>query len=433
MAANKLESEKRFILELRLDTTPMDEQVLNKRLEIARRIYNQCVSKTKKRYEQIIITKKWRESGEKLKEFYSEREQIKKETGKTPKRSKEEKEILDYRNDVLKENGFTEFGLMDIARIQAKPFKAHIDAVTADKIGKRLWTAWNKVIYGNGKQIHFCKYGEFNSVEGKTNKSGIRIRTDYTIKKRHGKTFDYVMTWKGVEVPVIYDRNNSFEREALEKDIAYTRILRRKLGNKDRFYVQIVLKDSIPAHRDKSGNIKRQLGNGTCKVDVGLTKVTVMQPQKKEILLDDISNREYSQKKETELLQKMDSSRRIMNPDNYNPDGTIKKNGSRKMTWVYSNRYKTYRNQLRELRRHSAAVRKDRQIQIANEIIKLGDQFEISALDYTKYKENNLNVKNDDGEYKNIKTAKYVQNNAPSQFTEILKRKIHTYDGKIIE
>jgi hypothetical protein len=57
------------------------------------------------------------------------------------------------------------------------------------------------------------------------------------------------------------------------------------------------------------------------------------------------------------LLRKLDRSRRSNNPDNYNEDGTIKKQGNKKVIWIKSNHYIETQNQLKELYRKQADIR----------------------------------------------------------------------------
>ena len=58
-------------------------------------------------------------------------------------------------------------------------FKCHIDSNTAQKIATNLWKAYEKVFYSKGKRIHLKKYGTFESLEGKSNKSGIRFKDNH--------------------------------------------------------------------------------------------------------------------------------------------------------------------------------------------------------------------------------------------------------------
>ena len=68
----------------------------------------------------------------------------------------------------------------------------------------------------------------------------------------------------------------------------------------------------------------------------------------------------------------MDRSRRATNPQNYNPDGTIKKG---KKTWKYSDRYKKLKAKHTELCRINAVNRQLAINEDANYLRSLGDTF----------------------------------------------------------
>ena len=70
----------------------------------------------------------------------------------------------------------------------------------------------------------------------------------------------------------------------------------------------------------------------------------------------------------------MDRSKRSTNPDNYNEDGTIKKQGNKKVIWNKSNHYIKYQNELRELYRKQAAIRRYQHECLANYIISLDNK-----------------------------------------------------------
>ncbi len=82
-------------------------------------------------------------------------------------------------------------------------------------------------------------------------------------------------------------------------------------------------------------------------------------PPDKEVGLKNLSERGLSifhaEKRERQLLRKMDRSRRATNPDNYNADGTIKK-GYKK--WVKSKRYIEIQKEHANLCRKNAESRK---------------------------------------------------------------------------
>ena len=59
-----------FCLTFKLETQLYQEDILNKRFEIARKIYNSLVTVTQKRYREMVKTKKYRRIKSELKEMY---------------------------------------------------------------------------------------------------------------------------------------------------------------------------------------------------------------------------------------------------------------------------------------------------------------------------------------------------------------------------
>jgi hypothetical protein len=104
---------------------------------------------------------------------------------------------------------------------------------------------------------------------------------------------------------------------------------------------------------------------------------------------------------QAELQRKLERSRRAMNPDNYNEDGTIKK----RVSWVRSKRYVKTLMELKEINRKQTAIKKQQYEELANEIIKLGDSF--------------LVKKPDDSDL-------------PSGFLTILDRKLKVYGKQLV-
>ena len=84
--------------------------------------------------------------------------------------------MLQKRKTVfLKNGGFTEFGFNKIANNEAKYYKENIPAITAlHSIANPMWAAFDRYFYGDGKMVHFKKYGSMNSLAS-NGKSGIRL------------------------------------------------------------------------------------------------------------------------------------------------------------------------------------------------------------------------------------------------------------------
>ena len=76
-------------------------------------------------------------------------------------------------NNINKKYGVTEYSLHDYVKPMSKYY--NIDAMTVQKLATRSWDAFSKLIIHKSKKIYYKKYSELNSIEGKSNKQGIRF------------------------------------------------------------------------------------------------------------------------------------------------------------------------------------------------------------------------------------------------------------------
>lgn len=402
------EKKERFIVEFRLETDESQDYILNKRMEIGRRIYNQCVSKTRKQYREMVKMRKYRDIQAELKSI---REQKKEKDRK--KKTDRERELYAELNEIRKEFGFTEFGMKSLALAQSGAFSRHIDSGCAVSIGTQLWAAWDDFFFGNGDDVRFRKYGEFNSLQGMNNKSGITIRKDaehrsWTGKKTAliwGKTVRCI----NMAIPLRIRKDNLYEMEALENEIANSRIIRKSYKGKDTFYVQIVFKGVPPVKYDKDGNVLHPLGKGRVEAVLTSKDIRIITENTDETF-DLAENVENFEDKKKEIHQAMTRSRIATNPDKYNPDGTNKELSEYKdRHWVRSGHYMKLKNELKELNRKSADIRKADHYKLANLIVSMGDEFIITHPDFKK---------------KQKEEGKSIADRAPSAFLNILERKI---------
>ena len=318
-----------FIIQFSLKTERYQEDILNKRFEISRKMYNSLVNITQKRYKEMVKIKEYRKLLVSL-----------------TNDNKKEKTVWKKINDIRKRYGMSEYSFHNNIKNIQKHFKENIDAFTAQKIASELWKSYQKFFYGNGKKVYYKRYGELNSLEGKNNKTGIRIKED-------------MLYWNGLKIPVMIDYNNSYEYHAMQCDICYCRIIRKYIRKKYKFYLQIILKGNPPIKVDKTGRLKRCLGNGDVGLDIG-TQTIAISSQSEVKLLELADNVQNIENKKQKLLRKMDRSRRKTNPNHYNENGTMKKQKSE--IWKKSKHYIKNQNELKELYRKQANIRKYQQI-----------------------------------------------------------------------
>lgn len=393
-----------FIVEFPLKTEKYQEDILNKRFEIGRKIYNSLVNITQKRYKEMIKTKKYRKLISSL-------------TGN----KKSDKEIWKQINDIRKQYGMSEYSFHeDVKQIQ-KHFKDNIDSFTAQKIATTLWKSYDKLFFGNGKKIYFKCYGELNSLEGKSNKTGIRLVDDMLI-------------WNKLKIPVMIDYDNYYEYQAMQCDICYNRIIKKYVRNKYKFYVQVVFKGTPPIKVDTTSKIKHFIGEGDVGIDIGTSTIAVASESDVKILelADRVQNIENQKQR---LLRKMDRSRRFTNSNNYNADGTINKQGNEKLKWNKSSHYIKYQNELKELYRKQADIRKYQHECLANYIISLGNKVYVEKMNFAGLQKRAINTeKNDKDKFiRKKRFGKSLANKAPSMLLTIINRKLAYYGEKLIE
>lgn len=394
-----------FIVEFPLRTEKYQEDILNKRFEIGRRIYNSLVNVTQKRYKEMIKTRKYRNLMSSLTE-----------------NKKSDKEIWKQINNIRKQYGMSEYSFHEDVKKMQKHFKDNIDSFTAQKIATTLWKSYDKLFFENGMRVYFKRYGELNSLEGKSNKTGIRLINDTLI-------------WNGLKIPVVIDYVNYYEYQAMQCDICYNRIVRKYVRNKYKFYVQVVFKGSPPVKVDiETGEIKHCIGDGDVGLDIGTRSIAISSQSDVKILelADRVQSIEDQKKK---ILRRMDRSRRATNPDNYNKDGTIKKQGNKKVIWNKSNHYIKYQNELRELYRKQADIRKYQHECLANYIISLGNKVYVEKMNFAGLQRCAKNTeKNDKGKFKRKKRfGKSLANKAPSMLLAIINRKLGYFGEKLAE
>lgn len=394
-----------FTIQFPLKTEKYQEDILDKRFEIGIQIYNSLVNITQKRYKEMIKTRVYRNlisqlSGDKSKD----------------------RPIWKQINDIRKQFGMSEYSFYwDIKQLQHH-FSENIDSLTARGIASNLWRAYEKLFCGNGSMVHYKKYNTLNSLEGKSNSTGIRFKND-------------AIHWNGLKILVVIDYNNYYENQALKSEITYCRIVRKLIRGKYKYYVQIIFKGTSPIKVDnETGEVKHYIGEGDVGIDIGTSTIAYSSATDVKILelADKVQNIE-SQKRR--LLRKMDRSRRATNLDNYNEDGTVKKQGSKRVVWNKSNHYLKYQNKLKELYRKQADVRKYQHECLANQIISLGDNIYVEKMNFQGLaKRSTKTEKNDKGRFNRKKRfGKTIANRAPSMLLGIIDRKLSYYGKRLIK
>jgi hypothetical protein len=410
------EPKQRYVLNLKLHTESFQEDILEKRFEMGRHLYNSILNVSLKRYNEMIKTKRWRGNQVQIANIYKLEKDEK-------KRKKIGKEYFDIRNEMLKEFRINEYSFHDDISNMQHHFKKNMDSLTAQKIASQVWKAYDKLLYGNGEQLHFKSYNDgLNSLEGKWNKSGI-------VYKIESNTLE----WNKLKINV-QSNFNYYEISALRDKICFCRIVRKFVRGKYKYTLQLVLNGIPPIKINKNtGEIKNDIGIGSIGIDIGTQTIAYSSDHNCKLyeLAPRVRNIENEERR---LLRYMDRSKRIMNPNNFNKNGTIKR--GIKLEWSYSNEYIKAKNMLKELYRKQADIRKQDHNIMANEIIGQTDMVLVEKMNFKGLQKRAKNTTTNEktGKFnKKKRFGKSLANKAPAMLMTIIKNKLKAKGGIFLE
>ncbi len=377
-----------FVLTLKLNTSKDDERILMKRFFSGWKIYNVLVRHVRKALSSMRQDAKYRDA---MNCYRKDR-----------KSSGIKKEL----SDIREQYGLSEYVLHKFVKLQQKRYADDIDSLTAQKIASHVWRAAQDVLFDSGKTVHFQKWAEFHSLEGKNNQSGIRFK-------------DGRLQWNGLVIQPKLPKNDHYAREALKNRVKYCRISQKTVEDREQFYLQLVLEGTPP--------VKHQIGSGRCGIDIGPSTIATVSGTDCSLKVL-ASEAEFVERKQRILFRKMDRSRRAMNPDNYNKDGTVRKG---RKHWKKSNTYRKIQRRYQNLCRKRAAIVKQSHEREANRLMAQEDRFYVETMNFQGLAKRVQETKRDDSDRCKRKSGfgKSIANRAPAMFLSILERKLNAQGG----
>lgn len=307
----------------------------------------------------------------------------------------EEKEAVSKKlSAVVWSYGLTKFHLQKTALDLRKNLR-YVHSTVYQKICDQVWRGVEKVLYADGKRLHFKKWDDFLSFEGKSNTTGIiyqngKVYINCTPKRPKG----------GIILSVKLPNNKNsdhwnYETRCLCDPTKFCRIVRKKFSSGWHYYVQLI-QEGVPPQ-------KHVRGTGRIGIDIGTSTIATV--SETACHLDVLGDSVETQEEEIKRLQrKMDRSRRATNPQNYNENGTIKKGKKR---WSYSHHYRKMRDQLKSMRRKRAAALKQWQEIYANCLLEEGDEVYVEDMRFKALQKRKKNTeKKENGRYKSKKKVR---------------------------
>lgn len=340
-----------YVVEIGLKTDEFQNEILESRFNIVHHITNVLVKNSIKCIHQLERDSKYRT--------------ILTKKGKLSRQDK-----IDLTNIRMK-YGLSEYQFHSYVAVQQSMYKKHINSMVAQKIATKVWKSVEKYLFSNGNSIHFKKFDQIISYEGKTNTTGIVYKNGYILNN-------------GLKLKLSYRKSDELITKALSQieegttRVKYCRIVRKFIKNKYQYFVQLILEGKPIKEKNIPILVDKTVG-----IDIGPSSIAVVSDEK--IIFKELaSNIKKTDNEIARLNRKLDRQRRSNNLQNYNEDGTIKRNSKYfKRTWHYSKNMIKTKNQLIYLYQKRSNQLKLSHTLLANEILKLGSNIIIEDMQWS--------------------------------------------------
>ncbi len=324
-----------FIVEVPLWTGPHELRTVDVRLKVGWYVYNACLLEASRRLRRLRGDPRWAAAG----------------TMPTTSKQQQRRRARTFRR-IRAEVGFSDYALQHFAIStfrRARWMANHLETHEVQKLGTRAYLAANRILLGQARRVRFKGRRQFDTLEGKSNKTGIRWRGDH-------------IEWHGLILPARIDRTDPVIEHALRHPVKYVRIVRRRLRGMPRLYAQLVCKGH--SYRKPT----RPIGEGDVGIDVGPSTIAVVGPHGA-MLIQFCEPVVRAHQQIGVLQRRLDHQRRANNPDNYLPHGQVKPGPK---DWQISHRMRASLDELDDLYRRERTHRKSLHGQLANQILGMG-------------------------------------------------------------
>ena len=406
-----------------LETGRRKEQVLDKGFRAMGKLHNIMAKEAKKRLRMLRRDKQYRY----CKKMYASASED--DRGKYAAGMQER--IRFYK--------LTETDFHAYIRIAQHMYRHLVSSHQAQEEASRVYAGVEKVLYSNGRDIHFKKTQDILTIAAKS-MNGLSytdpLHTDRYPKKAVRKYPEEVL-YHGEHFRVKIDWDDPYVWGSLSHPLRYAQIERKMFPSGWRYYVILYLEGDAP--------LKHKGREGTAGLDPGVsTEAAVFDD---ECILAELAPKckDYN-RRITQKTRQVERSLRAANPDNYNPDGTIKKG---KHSWTITASCARRKRELKSLCRRKAAYTKQSQEELADLLTGKANIFLAEEMDWkalqkrskqpAQRREKASVIAAKDGTEKTVRRFKKkkrfgssIRDRAPSQFLAILGKKCARQGGGII-
>jgi putative transposase len=334
-----------FITELPLIVGTAEQAELMSRFQAGRQLYNAVLT------EAIIRMKLVQKS-----ELFA--------SAKKQQKGKSRTDAFNLANTAYR---YSDFELQSYANNVAKDsiwMAEKVDAQSQQTLATRAFKASQRVMFGVARKVRFKVSSRFKSMEGKTNKQGIRWK-------------DNQLVWGKLKLSAIIDESNPVIRHGLSSKIKYVRILRKEFNGKPYWFAQLICA-GVPYQKPKNF-----VQPGLIGIDLNVSNIAYVADHQAGLLPFAEGVPSFERKIKAAQRQ-MQRSQRLANPDSFEPDftgrkgrKTVTKKGKckkGKRMAIKTKHYLKVAAKKRELERRKVAYAQSKNRELVNDILRCGNQ-----------------------------------------------------------
>lgn len=427
------------VLTLPLIVRPYEADIIEKRFEICRSMYNAMLGEKLRELRKMEREPAYADAKRKIFEAFKD---VKSEAERKRARSLPEvKQAYEVMNEMRLNYGFSEFDFIGYVAKYQHHFSDNISSMMANiTVARPMWRAFDKYFFGDGKKVSFKRFGDLSVIKSSA-KTGIRVVSEngktlsrcsdaekffIAFGNAHGSKRGQLRLRVKQEGLTLYDK------EMLEHEVKQIAIQRKVEHGVNHYYVQLIMVGSPAIKYTENGELKHPIKDGKIALFVRSNaifykaesddKVTEVFPSKNIAIYDD---------RIAKLQVELDRIRRRDNPDNYDADGIVKcgyiVNGQRMpLRWTTTKKYLNIKTEIAELHRLSRVERELFQRKLVYEILAKGTDVRVNKFDFKKAmerkKEDSLTTAGTPAS--KAKAGRFVRVNAVSTFLTMLDQKL---------
>jgi ribosomal protein L32E len=246
-----------LIAEIPLVVDSKQHKELLSRFKAARQLYNACLSEAMTRMNLVRNS-----------EAFQQAKQINVRLSAHVEAREAKKKRSDAFRAASSAYRYSDYDIQAYATIvsnRSKWIAQLLDSNTQQVLATRAFRASEKVMFGRAKNIRYKVPSRFRSVEGKTNKQGIRWK-------------DNKLVWGKLTLTPEIDYQNPVIQHGLNHPVKYVRLLWRELNGKQRWYVQLI-NEGLPYQKQKN-----YVADGIFGLDINIANIAFVGDNKAGLL-----------------------------------------------------------------------------------------------------------------------------------------------------